>query len=136
MHPEPSGLYIAAMRYLWIAGVAAVAALGAGCSTVSSSPTTTTAGHHSTATTSATGSITPGPKDKTACASFKQVEAAGTSVTHAEIKSTLKELRHSENKTLRYIGTLWGGAVEIGKTSKANTDKTKIADICSRMGLG
>lgn len=118
------------MRYLWIVGVAVVAVLGAGCSTVSSSPTTTAAGHHST------GSTTPGSKNKTACASFKQFVAAGTSATKAEIKSTLKALRHSESKTLRYVATRWGGAIEKGKTSKANADKAKIAEICSRLGLG
>lgn len=137
MHPEPPWLYIAPMRYLWIVGVAVLAALGAGCSTVSSSPTTTTKAHHSTTpTTASTGPITPGPKDKTACTSLKSLEADGKSATPAELRSTLKAVRHADYKRLHTLGGEWAHAVVDSKTSEIAKYKTKITDICTRMGLG
>jgi len=118
-----------------------LAALGAGCSTVSSSPTTTTKSHHSTTpTTASTGPITPGPKDKTACAGLKSLEADGTSVTPAELRSGLKAIRHANYKRLRTLGGEWSHAVVSGKSSDKASEiakyKTRITDICTRMGLG
>jgi hypothetical protein len=136
MHPEPPGLYIAAMRYLWIVGVAVLAALGAGCSTVSSSPTTTKAHHSTTPTTASTGPITPGPKDKTACTSLKTLAADGKSATPAELRSTLKAVRHADYKRLHTLGGEWAHAVVDGKTSAITKYKAKITAICTRMGLG
>ncbi len=115
-----------------------LAALGAGCSTVSSSPTTTTTkAHHSTTpTTASTGPITPGAKDKTACASLKTLVADGASVTPTELRSTLKAVRHADYKRLRTLGSKWSEAVVKGKSSEIASYKTKVTAICTRMGLG
>ena len=113
-----------------------LAGLGAGCSTVSSSPTTTTAHHSTTATTASTGPITPGPKDKTACASVKSLETDGSSATTADLRSTLKAVRHADYKRLHTLGGEWAHAVVSKKTSAVAKYKTKIDDICTRMGLG
>jgi hypothetical protein len=123
------------MRYLWIVVVALIAALGAGCSTVSTSPTTTVKHHSTTSTTLSTAAITPGATDKTACASYLALKAQ-SKPTGADIRSTIKALHKAEYKKLRTQGAKLGAALLANDKAKATAAGAKISNFCSRMGLG
>ena len=121
------------MRNLWILAIVTIAALGAGCSSGSGS-TATTAAHHATATTVGTAAITPGARDKVACASFVSLKTAGSSATKAQIRTTLKELRKANDKQLRAEANKWGRALVAGKKGGSGTTAA-VTQICKDMGL-
>jgi len=120
------------MRNLWILAIVTIAALGAGCS--SGSGSTATTAHQATATTIGTAAITPGARDKVACASFVSLKTAGSSATKAQIRTTLKELRKANDKQLRAEANKWGRALVAGKKVGSGTTAA-VTQICKDMGL-
>ena len=120
------------MRNLWILAIVTIAALGAGCS--SGSGSTATTAHQATATTIGTAAITPGARDKVACASFVSLKTAVSSATKAQIRTTLKELRKANDKQLRAEANKWGRALVAGKKVGSGTTAA-VTQICKDMGL-
>ena len=135
MHERPPRLYIASMRSLWIGGIVVLGLLGAGCSSSgSSASTTTTKSKTATSTTAAKGPITPTAKDKQACAAFNAFKT-DSKPTAAQTKAAVDAVLKAGHKELRNEGKLWGVALYRKSTSAGRHDVTKIASICTRMGL-
>jgi hypothetical protein len=143
VHHHPSALYIAAMRYLWIGGIVALALLGAGCTSGSSSTATTHKTTRTTKPSAATttlpaGSLKPGAKDTAACANYNSLKsdlASGKKPTGIEIRKIIKEFGAAEDQKLRKAGKAWAGDLVEKHKAKATKTADRINTICTEMGL-
>lgn len=133
------------MRKLWLAGVAIVALLSAGCTSGPTTATTTTS--HGSATTvkghdTGKGSHDKGKgrsgkgSNKTACAEYVTIHNLGKAPTPAQYRTLIKELRHAQNHALKSAGTQVGKGITTKDGAKINKALVTVSKTCATLGLG
>jgi hypothetical protein len=129
------------MRKLWLAGVAVVALLSAGCSVGPTTATTTTShgsattvkGHHTSTTVK--GHDTSKGNDKAACAQYVMIHNLGKAPTPAQYRTFIKDLRHAKNAELKKAAIEFAKGITTKNGHKLNSALATISKTCASLGL-
>jgi hypothetical protein len=128
------------MRKLWLAGVAVVALLGAGCTSgQTTAPTTTAHGSATTVKGHDTGKDKGKGKgnNKAACAEYVTIHNLGTTAaTPAQYRTFIKDLRHAQDPTLKKAGIRVAQGITNKNGTKLKNAVVTVGKTCTTLGLG